>query len=234
MPPTFEEKTAEALCMKTLGLTMTKTLIRASLIALLLALIVGLPILMHRASYAYRKRLRVVTPGKVYRSGQLTQDGFTDAVRRLNIRTIINLQNDYPDPDIPQTYFNQSTTKESELCKKLGVKYVQISPDLLPSYKVPGDRPRAIDEFLKVMRDTDNYPVLIHCRAGLHRTGCLVAVYRMAFEHWSVNSAFAEMKAHGFGRACTASNEYVRQYVLTFDPDYQRPTGKDAADLKDQ
>ncbi len=67
------------------------------------------------------------------------------------------------------------------------------------------------------MDDEASYPVLIHCRAGLHRTGVLSAVYRMEYQGWSPLEAFEELRAHGFGTfACTAANEYVRQYVLTY------------------
>ncbi len=40
----------------------------------------AVPFVRYRAVYAHGKRLREVTPGKVYRSGQLTVAGFTDAV----------------------------------------------------------------------------------------------------------------------------------------------------------
>jgi protein-tyrosine phosphatase len=69
------------------------------------------------------------------------------------------------------------------------------------------------------MDDPANYPVLIHCKAGLHRTGCLVAVYRMEYEGWSPTEAIAEMKDLGFGdAACTSANDYIQQYVLTYQP----------------
>lgn len=198
-------------------------LLRTVGIVVIVSLIAVLPVLHYRAHYAHRKRLRVVTPGLVYRSGQMTANGFKEAVERFGIRTIINLQDEYPNPDLPQSYFNRKTIAERELCRKLGVKYVHIAPDLLGPSEVPGDRPYAIDQFLSVMDNHQNFPVLIHCRAGLHRTGCLVAVYRMTYEGWSTESAFAELKGHGFGdRHCTSANEYVRQYVLHYDPKWQR------------
>ena len=69
------------------------------------------------------------------------------------------------------------------------------------------------------MDDPANYPVLIHCRAGLHRTGVLVAVYRMEYDRWSPSEAVREMLENGFGRfACDESNEYISQYILTYRP----------------
>ena len=67
------------------------------------------------------------------------------------------------------------------------------------------------------MDDPANYPVLIHCKAGLHRTGVMVAVYRMEYQAWTSHEAISEMKAHGFGDfGATAANAYVTQYLLTY------------------
>src|SRR5262249_2296748 len=88
------------------------------------------PLVYFRAVYAHGKRLREVTPGVLYRSGQMTAEGFADAAHHLHLRTIINLQDEYPDPDVVQSYWNLHTVKESALCRRLGVRYVYIPPDL--------------------------------------------------------------------------------------------------------
>jgi protein tyrosine/serine phosphatase len=181
------------------------------------AAVVGVPIVHYRSVYAHAKRLRVVVPGKVYRSGQLTVEGLTEAVQRYHLRTIVNLQDEYPDPDLEKSYFNRDTVKEAELCRQLGVRYVHIQPDLIPRRQVPEHRPKAIDELLLLLDDPANYPVLLHCKAGLHRTGVLVAVYRMEYQGWSPQEAIRELKANGFGEAtCHSANDYITQYVLTF------------------
>ncbi|HZT79415.1 MAG TPA: dual specificity protein phosphatase family protein [Gemmataceae bacterium] len=183
----------------------------------IVGLIAVLPIVHYRAAYAEGKRLREVTPGLVYRSGQMTADGFADAVRRYGIRTVINLQDEYPDPDVQLAFLSRQTVKESDLCAGLGVRYVFLPPDLISRRRVPRERPEAIDRFLAIMDDPDAYPVLIHCKAGLHRTGCLVAVYRMEYEGWTPAEALHEMKAHGFGEwVCDSANDYITQYVLSY------------------
>ncbi len=191
--------------------------LRASLIAGLIGIVVVGPIVWYRAVYAAEKRLREVEPGRVYRSGQLTADGLADAVSRYHIRTVLNVQDDFPDPDIERSFWKSGTIKESDLCRQLGVRYVWIAPDLVPVKESPANRPKSIDEFLHVLDDETVYPVLIHCKAGLNRTGCLVAVYRMEYQGWTMQEAFQEMKDLGFGTTtCTASNQYVSQYVLTY------------------
>jgi protein tyrosine/serine phosphatase len=187
------------------------------------AFVVVVPILRYRAVYDHGRRLREVEPGVLYRSGCLTAKGFGDAVRKLGIKTIVNLQDEFPDPPVRRSYLNTSTTSEVEMCKQLGVHYVFIPPDLVPRQKVGSQRPRAIEQFLAVMNDPSNYPVLIHCKAGLHRTGCMVAVYRMEFQGWSAHAALQEAKANGFGEfASDATNDYIEQYVTTYKAGQRR------------
>jgi protein tyrosine phosphatase (PTP) superfamily phosphohydrolase (DUF442 family) len=191
-----------------------RTLVLSAVVGLL---VVVWPVVEYRDVYASNKRLREVEPGRMYRAGEMTADGFADAVARYKLRTIINLQDDYPDPDICRSFWNWSTIKESELCRRLGVHYVFLKPDLIPRRRVPAERPAAVDDFLDLMDREDSYPVLIHCKAGLHRTGVIAAVYRMEYQNWTPDEAYAELKAHGFGDwVGTSANDYVNQYVLQY------------------
>ncbi|HEY7426136.1 MAG TPA: dual specificity protein phosphatase family protein [Gemmataceae bacterium] len=193
--------------------------IRWTLVAALVGVIVVAPVVYFRCVYDTHKRLRIVDPGRLYRSGQMTADGFADAVERYHIRTILNVQDEVPDPDIDLSFWSGRTIKESELCRELGVRYVHLMPTLISRRLVPQHRPPAIEHLLAVLDDESNYPVLIHCHAGLHRTGILTAVYRMEYQGWTADEAFREMKAQGFGPwVCTSANDYVTQYVLTYVP----------------
>jgi hypothetical protein len=191
---------------------------RWALIAGVVGAAVGMPVVLWRMDYAHGKRLRELIPGRIWRSGQMTADGFEDAIDRCGFRTIINLQEDCVDPDLSLSFWDWRTVKESALCARRGVRYLVIQPDLVPPLEASGRRrPAAIDQLLAVLDDDRNYPVLLHCRAGLHRTGVLSAVVRMEYQGWSNDRAFRELKEHGFGEwPCTASNLYVAQYVLNY------------------
>ena len=183
-------------------------------IAILLTVV---PFVYYREGYTYAKRLREVTPGIFYRSGQMTTAGFRDAVEQYHIRTIINAQDEFPDPDLATSYFGRSTVKESDLCRQLGVRYVFLAPNLIPRRQVPAHRPEAIDRFLAILDDPANYPILVHCKAGLHRTGVLTAVYRMEYQGWTQQQAIQELRANGFGEFVSDSaNDYIVQYILTY------------------
>jgi tyrosine-protein phosphatase SIW14 len=194
-----------------------------TLVIFIVGLVVVAPIVYYRADYAHAKRLRVIVPGKLYRSGQMTAEGFRDAIRDLGIKTVVNLQDDVPSPDLQQSYFNRAEIKEIDLCRQLRVNFVFIAPDTLLRDQVPPRRPEGIEKMLEVFDNADNYPILIHCRAGLHRTGCMAALYRMEYQGWTPEQAVEEMKDLGFGDlACTAANDYVYQYVLTYQRGLRR------------
>ncbi len=192
-------------------------------IAFIVLVVVVAPVVYYRAQYAHSKRLRTIVPGRLYRSGQMTAEGFRDALQSLGIKTVVNLQDDYPSPDLERTYFNRGTIKETELCREMKVRYVFIAPDVLPRDWTPAQRPEAIEKMLEIFDDPKNYPLLLHCKAGLHRTGCMAGVFRMEYQGWTPEQAVEEMRTNGFGdKDCTAANDYVYQYVLSYRPGLRR------------
>jgi protein tyrosine phosphatase (PTP) superfamily phosphohydrolase (DUF442 family) len=189
----------------------------------LATLIVAIPVVYYRAVYNHDRRLREVKPGVLYRSGCLTVEGFKKAAAQLGIKTIINLQDEWPDPAVRNSYFDTSTTSEIQLCKELGVHYIYIPPDLLSRRRATTERPEAIEQFLAVMDNPQNYPVLIHCKAGLHRTGVMVAVFRMEYQGWSPLAALQEVKDNGFGEWVSgADNDYIEQYITRYKAGQRR------------
>jgi tyrosine-protein phosphatase SIW14 len=200
-------------------------LVRWSAVLTLAALLFAIPFFHYRASFERTKRLREVTTGVFYRSGQMTVEGYEDAIDRLHIRTVVNLRDEAPDPDVRRSYFDGRTEKESALCARLGVRWTFIKPDLVPKSQFPATRPIAIDRFLEVLDDPSAYPILVHCNAGLNRTGVITAVYRMEHDGWTPRHAWEELRANGFGDyTSTADNNYITQYVLSYRPGQRHRT----------
>jgi tyrosine-protein phosphatase SIW14 len=160
----------------------------------IVALIIGGP-----WSYAnYRqtqvRHFRIVRDGVLYRSGQMTLSGLQEIVHDYGIKTVITLR-DAADPKDPPP-----DQQEQIYCDAAGIKYVRISPRSwwAPTGIAPAEK--GVKKFREVMDDPSNYPVLVHCFAGIHRSGAFCAVYRMEYEHWTNAEAIAELRAAGYGQ----------------------------------
>jgi protein tyrosine/serine phosphatase len=113
----------------------------------------------------------IVDPGAVYRSQQLKSDELQTTINQLKIKTIINLRGENPDQD----WFKN----EKKIADENGVQLVNISMSAkrLPHRK---DLLKLLDTFRDASR-----PILIHCKAGVDRTGEASALYQMIYMHYS-------------------------------------------------
>jgi protein tyrosine/serine phosphatase len=154
---------------------------------IVIALIVG-PLAFGLRQQAQTRNFRVVRDGVLYRSGQMTIDGLKRVLHDHGIKTVVCLRDGTTEED----------RAEEDFCSSEEVNFVRIPPagwgDSGGSVLIEA----GIRKFKEVMRDRRNYPVLVHCFAGIHRTGAFTAVYRMEFENWSNERAIAEMKACGY------------------------------------
>jgi protein-tyrosine phosphatase len=177
------------------------------------------PVVLYRAQYIHAKRFREVEPGRFYRSGQMTAAGFRETIERYHIKTVVNLQHEEPDPLLADYWLGRGKIPEKELCEQLGVKYVLLTPDLLPPDNTLDKEPPAVTQWLELLDDEKNYPILLHCKAGLHRTGRLTAIYRMEYHGWSAGEALREAQANGYGLlASNESDKYVIQFIENYKP----------------
>jgi protein tyrosine phosphatase (PTP) superfamily phosphohydrolase (DUF442 family) len=67
--------------------------------------------------------------------------------------------------------------------------------------KVNAWNPESIDvvRFLKIVTDSNNTPVFVHCLQGSDRTGTMCAIYRIVVQGWTKEQAIEEMTKGGFG-----------------------------------
>jgi len=162
------------------------------------------------------RNFRVVRAGVLYRSGQMSVSGLDRLVNDYGIRTVVSLRDSYVPGGTPPDL------KEEEYCRKMDILHVRIAPR---AWESPTGGPAPVEEgvrrFLEVMADPSNYPVLVHCFAGIHRTGAYCAIYRMEFEGWSNAEALAEMKACGYDNL---DEEWdIRGFLETYRPGERVP-----------
>jgi tyrosine-protein phosphatase SIW14 len=183
--------------------------------ALAASLAVAAPLVFSAGRQYHLRNFRVVEDGKLYRSGQLSPAGMERVLHDYGIKTVVTLRASR-DPALPCP-----DAWEAEMCAARGVRHVRIVPRVWGADEkgeVPAER--GVREFLAVMDDPANHPVLLHCFAGVHRTGTMCALYRMEYNRWPVDRATAEMEWFGYDPADL--HEHVRTYLNNYRPRWKR------------
>jgi tyrosine-protein phosphatase SIW14 len=148
---------------------------RKAIVALLvLAASIGAGVGVHR--YYRWKNFGVVEEGKLYRSGQLTGTQLERMIDKLHLKTVVCL---HP----------QFAEREREICRRKNVRFVE-----LPMHSSGEGAPEQFGEFYALAVDPAHQPLLVHCYAGVARTGACAALYRMGKQGWSYDQAVAELK----------------------------------------
>jgi tyrosine-protein phosphatase SIW14 len=184
---------------------------RGFLVAAVAALVVGVPLVYSASRQHHRRNFRVVEDGVLYRSGQLTPAGLAAAIDDYGIRTVVSLRTNRdpggPNPD----------AWEEDLCAARRLTHVRLVPKVWgvdEKGEVPADA--NVRRFVEVLDDPKNHPVLVHCFAGIHRTGTLVAVFRMERHRWPADRAIAEMEYCGFDPE--DMHEHIAGYLRGYRP----------------
>jgi protein tyrosine/serine phosphatase len=176
---------------------------------LVVAGLIGGPVAYAFHHLGQARNFRPVREGVLYRSAQTTLAGLGRLIHDYGIRTVVSLRDSYtggPPPD----------AREEEYCRKRDILYVRIPPRAWEAAEGPAPVEQGVRRFLEVMADPSNYPVLIHCCAGIHRTGAYCAIYRMEFEGWSNAQAIAEVKDLGYANFDVEWD--IRRYLENYRP----------------
>lgn len=182
---------------------MFSAIIRVVLGLLVVAAIPAVPVAYASHRLTTCRHFRVVEDGRLYRSGQLTPDVLEHVIAERGIRTVVCLRSLARDGD------TRLENEEELWCRARNINYVRINP-------VEWDSPKLHDNLATLLRVADDPaagPVLVHCFAGLHRTGVYCAVYRMERNGWSNADAIAEMYAVGYFQEDPAALRFLRNYV---------------------
>ncbi|XP_058753672.1 probable tyrosine-protein phosphatase DSP4 [Vicia villosa] len=134
------------------------------------------------------------------------RSGFPDSanfgfMKSLRLRSVICL---CPEP-YPET--------TAEFLKANGIRLYQFGIDGCkePFVNIPNDK---IREALKVVLDVRNHPVLIHCKRGKHRTGCLVGCIRR-LQRWCLSSIFDEYQRFAAAKARVSDQRFIELFDIS-------------------
>ena len=126
----------------------------------------------------------------LYRSEQPTALGMKN-LEKLGIRTVINLR-----------WFNND--RKEALGTALRTERVKIL-----TWDIDDEH---VIEVMRMLKNADNGPFLIHCKHGADRTGLMTAMYRILEQGWSAEDALEELTKGGYGYHSIWTNilDYVR------------------------
>ena len=158
------------------------------------------------------KRFQELRPGVVYRSGQPSELGLKYLIARRGVKTVISLQL-YPaslregvyDPGKP------SGGPEAPCVERLGAHAIHWS--LGEEAYWPWPSPWIYEAWFRTVDDPANWPIVIHCQGGRHRTGTLAALFRLEYDRWPVERALDEMYSFKFGSPVPLQEHNLRTYL---------------------
>ena len=191
-----------------------------TLTALILGMLVGGPYVYNRHRQQEYRNFRVVREGVLYRSGQLSHDGLQKVIHDHQIKTVVSLRfAEGPADPAPDS-------AEETWCREQGIHYLRVCAH---QWAGPEGMALLAAGAIRIMKNEDHYPVLVHCFAGCHRTGAFVAVYRMEFENWTNAEAIAEIRQAGYS---TLDDDWdVLEYLEQYRPRRLREISGDAEPL---
>jgi tyrosine-protein phosphatase SIW14 len=140
-----------------------------------------------------RYNFREVAPGQVYAGGFQSPATLRGIVRQYHIRTVLTL--------LPAG----SDDAEQDTLQELGVRFRRV---VMPFSAANGElfknademataQLAAVKEAVAILTARENQPVFVHCRGGNHRTGAVIAVFRVQHCNWSEASARRELADWG-------------------------------------
>jgi len=114
---------------------------------------------------------------------------------------------------------------EGELARAAGMDYISVPLNSLK--KVNDENFRNILQALRVLHQYESAggklgKVFIHCAHGVDRTGLVVALYRVLYQGWDADVAYAEWRLSGHSLANMTATWHLDEFFFA----YMRTLGK--------
>jgi protein tyrosine/serine phosphatase len=135
---------------------------------------------------------------RLYRGAQPSPSGYA-ALKAIGVDTVVRL-----------SLADDGGVSEEQDVTAAGMRYVSIP---MTTARAPSDYQAF--RFLTLVRDNPQSTVFVHCKSGVDRTGVMVALTRITFDHWPVEKAINEMYAFHYHELFLP---HLQRYVEEFDP----------------
>ncbi|RKF65277.1 Tyrosine-protein phosphatase DSP1 [Erysiphe neolycopersici] len=139
----------------------------------------------------------IVNPG-IFRSGFPKTEDFS-YLQKLRLKTILSLVK----KDFSSEFqgFVERNGINHKVIDMTGTKKVEISEIMMR-------------QIMSIVLDYSNYPILIHCNQGRHRTGCTVAVLRHV-QGWDLKKILHEYRDFAAPKERNCDIEYIANFQKT-------------------
>jgi len=162
-------------------------------------------VLIVAAPFVYRHQVyyhfATVDKGRLYRCGQLSPHGMRRVVKKYKIKTVVNL---LPKSPRPEAWL----VKQEAFCADNEINHVSIGVSGTPS-------PNGVDRFIGVCDDERNYPILVHCKQGVYRTGIMVAIYQYHYLRMRNEEILSRMPNFGHNFSSERYKRF-RNFILSY------------------
>lgn len=126
----------------------------------------------------------------LWRGSRLREGDYEDLARR-GFRSVVNFCEENDDD------------REPAMKAKLVPYRIPVIDNTVPTVD-------NVNAFLAIVKDKNCCPAYGHCEAGIGRTGCFVACYRIAIQGWTNERALAEAKE--IGLAMPDQENFILEY----------------------
>jgi hypothetical protein len=120
-----------------------------------------------------------ITEGKVYKSGVIPPDEIAGYVRKYHIKSRLAMPGT-DDLTLNPEKIGEIQAEKNAVAKIDGINYFS-NPEQVPN--------KENIKLTKIMDNSDNYPVLIHCYHGTGRAEMYSALYRIEYEKFTNEAA---------------------------------------------
>jgi protein tyrosine/serine phosphatase len=153
----------------------------------------------------------------LYRGGR-PKPADLNYLKRLNVRTVINLQGgDLNNPKYRAFMkwwepgeLADAIAFEKNLSESLGLLFFSKPLDAIDPVSAEDDA--RIDEILAIIGNPAAQPVFVHCERGVDRTGLIIALYEVKYLGMSPQDAYDEWRASGHKGIGTLFTGHLDEY----------------------
>ncbi|CCC10869.1 hypothetical protein SMACR_12110 [Sordaria macrospora] len=142
------------------------------------------------------KNFGIVVPG-VYRSSFPQSEDYP-FIESLGLKTMVTLVQ----KDFPEGY--------DTFLSKNGIKHHVFDMKGTKKEAIPITTMKAI---LRLVLNTANHPLMIHCNHGKHRTGCVVGIVRKTLG-WDVNNILDEYRSYAEPKVRETDVNYIQGFEM--------------------